>query len=265
MTVSEVLSARAAGGLKNGTVEVGGYWSDGSIMHSCAAPMGGQPGELEIYCMDGEWGITELDEPIVVIDQHGRMTRSNGPHLTPWVPNDLAGPLFRLPMINGQRYPPVPIVVRGHFDDSRASQCRLEARKLCQDRLVVDEILSFDPGSVPTPAPTPSPTPFPSPPPPALFQEKSCAGDVRYSFVGWTTTDALDLPFDRPGHVWAMVTAVPVPLGDWSEPVNGHRFRWFGQRICIAEEGEEGVIEFGHVHGSTYKQWDDGRKEQAEP
>jgi len=91
-----------------------------------------------------------------------------------------------------------------------------------------------------------------------------CGGAVVYSFVGWTTTQDLHMAFDRPGHVWAMVTAGPVDLGgvgvNWNEDPNGssHRFRVMGRRICIAEEGQEGTMEFDYVPGSEFVLWDDG-------
>jgi hypothetical protein len=264
LTVGEALGARAAGGLRSQPVALGGYWSDGSIGHSCAAPRG-QPGELEIYCTDGEAGITERDEPIIVIDAHGNVTPAAGPHLTPWIPDAIAVPLFTLPILYGQRYPPVPIVVVGHFDDPRAAQCRPEARQLCADRLVVDRIAAFSPGSVPLPTPTPTPTPFPDPAPSGLFAPSDCSPGVEYSFIGWTTTAELQLPFERPGHVWAVVTATPVPLGVWTDGGNGHQFIWYGRRICIGEEGEPGAMTFGSVPGSAYMLWDDGHKVFATP
>src|SRR5580765_7624874 len=110
-------------------------------MLSCAAP-DQATGELELYCNDRMFGISELDEPIVVISKHGFATEGSGPWLTPYLTGDVAGAadLFNLPTINGQRFPPVPIVVVGHFNDPRAVKCRPIARKLCRDRLVVDRI-----------------------------------------------------------------------------------------------------------------------------
>jgi hypothetical protein len=270
MTVSEALAARADGGLADQPVAVAGYWSDGSSAHSCAAP-DGPTGELEYYCHDGEFGITELDESIMAIDRHGYVTEAIGPHLTPWFPNDLdrLGELFGLPIVNGQRYPPVPIVVVGHFDDPRAADCRPAARQLCLDRLVVDRIAALDIDVVPTPGVTPTPTPFPSPAPSGLFPPEWCGGDVPHSFVGWTTTAELQLPFEREGHVWAVVTAEPVLLGgeEWNDDPagSGHKFRWWGRQICIAEEGDTSGMTFGSVPGTSYQEWDDGRHTPGEP
>ena len=160
MTVSEALAAHEASGLPDGRVAMHGYWTAYQVMHTCVPPPPGeQPGELELRCNDGEFGITERNEPIWVVDiRRGQVTyTARGPHLTPWIPNDLPRieELFTLPFINGQWYPPVPIVVVGHFDDERAMDCRLEAQQLCRDRLVIDRIMEFEPGAVPTPGVTP--------------------------------------------------------------------------------------------------------------
>lgn len=269
LTVSEVLAQRAAGELKGGPVALRGYWSDLNIVFMCAPPLGNL-GVLEMYCPEGQFAISERDEPYLVLTQGNREIFASGPHLTPWMPPDPAFvPLFSLPTINGQQYPPVPIVVVGHFDDPRAAQCRPEARQLCRDRLVLDRIIVFDPAAEPTPGVTAPPTPFPSPAPPGLFGPAMCAGDVPYSLVGWTTTEVLQLPYSRPGHVWAMVTAnaVPLPPGEWAADPSGsgRRFHWYGRLICFAEEFQPGVMGFGWVPGSTYQLWEDGRKTSGTP
>lgn len=135
LSVGEALEARAAGGLKDQPVALRGYWSGLASAHSCPYALD-QPGELELYCHDGEDGITERDEPIL---------RAAGPHLTPFVPETFARRLFARPIANGQQLPPVPIVVVGHFDDPRAADCRPQARQLCRDRFVIDRIVSFGP------------------------------------------------------------------------------------------------------------------------
>ena len=134
-TVSDLLAARAAGDAHGGPYALRGYWTERSFGHSCV-PSPDQPGVLELYCDDGEWGITELDEPILDVNfQTGQETRATGPHLTPYIdgtsgtsspPPDVTA-LFGLPAANGQPWPPVPIVVVGHFDDPRAADCRMEA------------------------------------------------------------------------------------------------------------------------------------------
>jgi hypothetical protein len=88
-SVSELLAARAAGEAKGGSYGLRGYWTDRQIGHSCVAPQG-QPGELEVYCHDGEWGITERDEPILDANAMGRTKVAAGPHLTPYL-NGLSG------------------------------------------------------------------------------------------------------------------------------------------------------------------------------
>ena len=117
---------------------------------------------------------------------------------------------------------------------------------------------------MPTPGVTPAPTAFPDPPPSPLFDVSRCAGDAQYSFTGWTTTAALELPYDRPGHVYAMVTRDAVLLTDagWQDDPtgSGHQFQIWGRRICIAKEGHEGEMGFGSVPASTYVLWDDGLK-----
>jgi hypothetical protein len=172
---------------------------------------------------------------------------------------------FNLPVVNNQQYRPVPIVVVGHFDDARARECQDSAQQLCADRLVVTRIAAFDWEGVPTPAPTLPATPFPSPAPSGLFDPRDpnlCAGDVEYSFVGWTTTKDLGLSFERDGHVWAAVTASAVLLGgdSWNlgPDETGPKFRMWGRRICIAEEGKPSVVMYGAVPGTSFKELEDG-------
>src|SRR5690349_12436074 len=83
-SVGELLAARATGNARGGPYALGGYWTDRNVGLSCAAPQG-QPGELELYCNDGLFGITERDEPIAEINATGRMKVAAGPHLTPYV------------------------------------------------------------------------------------------------------------------------------------------------------------------------------------
>jgi hypothetical protein len=144
LQVGEVLATRAAGGLRGERIAVVGFWSDGSVPHSCVPPS--EPtGDLELYCHDGEWGITERSEPIVVIDNEGAVRRATGPYLTPFVPADVprADELFRIAHVRMPGFAPAPIVVIGHFDDPRAAQCRPESRQLCLDRLVVERIVQL--------------------------------------------------------------------------------------------------------------------------
>jgi hypothetical protein len=273
MTVSAILDARSRGGLKGVSVALRGYWSDRTTGHSCVPPVG-NPGALEYGCHDLEYGITERREPIFTGGPAGEAAVAVGPHLNPWISSDLSGAkqLFSLPMINGQRYSPVPIVVTGHFDDARATQCQAASRAQCADRFVLDSIVIFDSSAVPTPEVSPSPTTFPSPAPSGLFDPTApavCAGDVPYSFVGWTTTTELKISMRRAGYLWAAITKYPVLLGgpDWNDDPggSGRTFRWWGRRICIAEERLPDVITYAAVPGSSYQEWSDGTHTQADP
>jgi hypothetical protein len=225
--VGELLELRSDGQIGGEPVGLRGFWSDRSVMHSCSAPES-PPGELQIRCHDGEWGITERDEPIGTLTVDSRFLPPDGPALTPFVDEALAQRLFTLPFINGQHYPPVPIVVVGHFDDPRADDCQPDARQLCRDRLVVDEIVEFDPQAVPTPRVTPSPSPFPfDDPPPAPFAAAKCAGDVPYSFVGWGRLSDYGLEIGGDEVVYLVVTGEPQQQsGGW--------------KVCWAHEWEHG-------------------------
>jgi hypothetical protein len=272
-TVSEAIAARDAGELGSDQITLTGYWSDRSFGHSCGAPPQPQ-GELELGCHDGEFGISEANEAIGRLTPAGQWIPAESAHLSPWGTEDIGRRLVTLPLADGVPFPPVPIVVVGHFDDPRAADCRPQARQLCRERFVLDEIVSFDPASVPPPTPTPEPTPFPDPPPPAPFGPEACAGDVEYSFVGWTTTAELGTDAQREGHVFAMVTEEQVPLGDWwDEDLEGplQPSRWWGQRICFTTDVEAAAfpegppILFDHVDGTTFREWQDGRREPGSP
>jgi len=268
-TVSELLASRAAGEARGGPFALRGYWTTRYSLHSCVPPGGGQPGDLEIWCHDGEWGITERDEPIRFVDQTGRVKPAEGPHLTPWIAStDARERLGTLPRPN---WTPVPIVVVGHFDDALAADCRPEARQECLDRFVIDRIDMFDPSSVPAPTPSPTPTSFPiSYPPPPLLTEELCYPGVAKSLMGWTTIADLDIPLDRfrsrqGQYVYAMVTRDVVPLGDpsgedqWYDNPDypGHKTRWWGRGVCLTAEA--GIQEGSAVIGTTFLEVDDGR------
>ena len=225
-SVSELLELRSAGRIGDEPVALRGFWTDRGLPRTCV-PAEKPPGELQIRCYDGEWGITERDEPIGTWTVDFRFLPPDGPALTPFVDEALAQRLFTLPFINGQHYPPVPIVVVGHFDDPRADDCQPDARQLCRDRLVIDEIVEFDPQAVPTPAVTPSPTPFPfDDPPPAPFTAAKCAGDVPYSFVGWGRLSDYGLDIGGDEVVYLVVTR---------EQQQGA-----GRKICWANEWDQG-------------------------
>ena len=238
LSVAQFLEEQASGTLPSGAIFLHGYWTDRSFPHSCSAP-NGQPGELELRCVDGEFGITENNEPIGTLTVDSRWIPATGPAITPYIDNEeLAQRLFTLPTIHGQPYPPVPIVVRGHVDDHRAADCQPDARDRCRDRLVIDEILEFDPNTVPTPAVTPPPSPFPfNDPPPPPFTKDQCSGDVPYSFIGWGRLADLGIEIGDPNQVvYMMVTAGNVDLGDPGGPR--------GRRVCFAAEWEHGSVTY---------------------
>jgi hypothetical protein len=154
-SVGQLLQRRASGAIKGEAVALGGWWTDRTIPHSCAVPVPvTQPSVLELGCHDIEFGITERNEPILTFLPTDQILPPAGAYLNPYVREELQHSLFSLPVIDDQFYPPVPIVVIGHFDDPRAIACRPQARQGCLDRFVIDRIVSFDPGSVPAPTPT---------------------------------------------------------------------------------------------------------------
>jgi hypothetical protein len=232
------------------------------MAHSCAPPQ--EPtGDLEIYCHDREFGLTELDEHIEVIDRGGFVTEGTGPWLTPYV-GQVAGAnaLFELPMINGQLFPPVPIVVVGHFDDPRAADCRAAARQLCRDRLVLDRVVAFLRDAVPTPGPTPTPTPFPvDNPPPALYDVDQCAEGNPTSFEGWKTLRSLGLDLGSPDEMsYIVITKDPMVIGDWFGDF-GPEYRLWGQRVCYSYPWEEGSIGYTAIPGTLFREYRDGHRE----
>jgi hypothetical protein len=233
LSVGEFIERRDAGELASDSITVRGYWSDRSFGHSCTVP-DSPPGDLEIRCHDGEFGITEQDEPIGTLTVDYRFIPAQGPAITPFVEDSLARRLVSLPFVHGQWYPPVPVVVRGHVNDPRAAECRPIARELCRDRLVIDEIIVFEPEAVPTPGITPSPSPFPfDDPPPAPFTKEDCAGDVPYSFVGWGRLRDIGLDIADPDEVvYMMVTAGRAAMGG----PGGRQGRW----VCFAHEWQRG-------------------------
>lgn len=271
-TVSALLAAREAGTAPGGPYALKGYWTDRSVGHSCAPP-DSPPGDLEIYCGSGEYGIAERDEAVMEFNFETSIeTPASGPILQPWVGSKVDQE--RLFGVNNPVrdqvhvkagtpfWPPVPIIVVGHFDDPAAADCRAQAKQLCADRFVIDRIVLFDPQAVPGPTATPVPTAFPYDNPPSpMFSTKDCYGGVPMSFAGWTTTDKLDLPYERLGYVYAMVTRDVIPVGDWFDNPNypGHKTRQWGRGVCLAEQFQEGVMEFAIVNGTGFIEFDDGR------
>jgi hypothetical protein len=155
MTVGEAIARRDSGQLGSTPFVLTGFWTDRSYGHGCPAPLV-EPGELELWCHDGEFGITEGAEPILSLTPGFQVVPATGPHLTPWMPESIAQRLV-VPPVGDFSFPPVPIVVVGHFDDPRAADCRPEARELCRDRLVIDSIVLLSPSVVPREEAVPPP------------------------------------------------------------------------------------------------------------
>jgi hypothetical protein len=254
LSVSDLLKGRSSGAIGNEEVGVTGYWWSGSIPQGCRYP-DAPPGALEVYCEDGVYGITDALAPLSDADRAWEGLSVFGAFITPWMDPNVADDwaLLKEDSIAG-----APIVAVGHFDDPRSSDCRAEMLKTCQDRLVLDGVISLGASVVATSAPDAT---VPDLPP--LFATSDCAGDsAKYSFSGWTTTQNLNLGFDRPGYVFAMVASEPVLLGgsDWNADPAGssHKFRVWGRMICISQPGDGGIIEYGSVPGDSFVEWDDG-------
>jgi hypothetical protein len=142
MTVGDVLKGRAAGTIKGEQVVITGFWSALAMVHSCAVPE--EPmGELEsLSCHELEFGITEQNEPILVVD-NGTFRAASGPHLSPWFPRKFDEVLFSAGSVGRTQDAPIPVKLLGHFDDPRAESCRVVAREACANRFVVDDVLAF--------------------------------------------------------------------------------------------------------------------------
>lgn len=274
-SVSELLAARAAGQLSGGPIALAGYWSYLLVGHSCGAPQG-DPGELEIYCHDGEFGITERNEPSAILTRESLLLRAEGPMVTPWVSETLLRTIVLAP-VNGQMFPPVPILVLGHFDDPRAAQCRPAARALCEDRFVIDELVDFDVAAVATPGVSPTPTAFPfDAPPAARFEASQCLPPgwdqtPEFSFVGWKSGQELDLTSQRDFSAETLYVAIAKdigPLGDWFMlPGDDRESRSMGRLVCLSGEWEPpgGAVYYDSVAGTTFRVYRDGSTFKASP
>jgi hypothetical protein len=258
-SVSDAISARDAGALGSQSIDLGGYWSDNPLAMSCPPPSH-DLNPLEMWCSAG-FGITERFEMAWTVRSNGvatSFTGTDGPVLAPYVPSDLHTRLSPTIPIG-----PVPVVVAGHFNDSDAESCVPDARERCHETFVIESILVYEPSSAPTLPPTPSPTLIPSSAP-GLFDATRCAGDVAYSFVGWTTGYTLNIPMDFEDQAWAVVTKGVVPLGDWfpDPDVAGHFSLAMGRRVCLGfpVDASGGSVTFSVVKGTAYRLWDDGRR-----
>jgi hypothetical protein len=271
-SVSSILAARENGEAQGGPFALGGFWSVRTAGFDCRSPYQSGAGDLEVFCEDGLYGITELNEPMLTAYVSGlgepSATLASGPNLTPWVasPQD-HDRLWALPTA---AWTPVPIVVVGHFDDPLSEKCRPEARQKCVDRFVIDRIVAFEPSAVPAPETAAPPTPFPlNDPPPPTFPEETCYPEAEKSFVGWVKVGSLGIPlkpeWGPETFVYAMVTedVVPIaePSGAWIENdrIPGHKIRWWGRHVCFAER-PGALLHGGNIIGTTYIEVDDGRR-----
>lgn len=268
--VGELKEAMVGPNRPSGQIALRGFWTDRTILHSCAYfPQSAT--NLEGFCHDGEYGITQLNEPILTTTSDHRSRPATGAALSPWIPDGMDARLLGLPIVNDQKYTPVPIVVIGHIDDPRASECAVGQRQLCLDRFVIDELVSFDPTLVPAPTPTPVPTPFPyDHPPRAPFAATDCPGDTEYAFVGWKTMSEIGMGPEIGNQndvVFVVVTKHVIQVGDWIGDPQGPtgRFRTMGQRICFAEEWESGGMSFTTVPGTAYRESVDGTRTPIGP
>lgn len=278
-TVGELLAGRARGEAVGGPYALRGFWSTRPGGMGCVPPDDGQPGDLELWCDRGEWAITEDPEPVYSLVRTGLgrtiATPASGPMLQPMA---MSGDDWkRLRSLPTREWPPVPIIVIGHFDDPLADQCRPAARQLCLDRFMIDEIVEFDPDVPVAPVARPTATPFPqSDPPPPPFAEGGFKGDcfpgAERAYEGWIRLTELGITL-KPGwdpdtYVYAIRTQNVIPITDRTLPSEGgwrsdlaypgHQVRWMGQRVCFAED--PWTLYSGSVAGTTYLEIDDGRR-----
>jgi hypothetical protein len=168
-----------------------------------------------------------------------------------------------LPRPQNRPFPPVPIIARGHFDDPRAQDCRPEARDLCRNRFVIEEVIDFEPRVLPPPSPVADPTPFLSPPPPPPLDADDCfvdESDVASS--GWTSADEIGLRLAYTGHIYAIVTE-PLAITDWLiDPTSGERYKVWSQWACYQEDYYIGTgvtaISGRPLGPSMYWEYEDG-------
>lgn len=143
-SVGEAIAADRRRELDGRAVAIAGYFSwDQRSYFTCGAWPKEEPGELELYCFEGQWALAEQDESIVRPDQGDPAFRYpfRGPSLIPHLP-----PL----LTSAQGWPQdeafavgrraAPVVFIGHFRDPRARLCRPEAIDSCGERFVVDKL-----------------------------------------------------------------------------------------------------------------------------
>ncbi len=262
-----------------------GWWTDRRAAGTCE-DVSAYP--LPIPCGDGQFGITDEDEPIGTWDG-GVFVPTDVPAITPILPPELPTPglgrsLIGLRDEDGNPHPPVFVSVVGRFESPLADACPAGLLQECRNRFVIDEIIWAEAETTAFATPDPSaPAPDPDDPPPASFPQfiDACRnprpqvpepGDpARLEIVssGWVPFEDLNIQpsalevmaLTAPAWVYAAVTSPDVPLTNFVDDPDGgdRRFRWMGQAVCIGWETMTGMFH-STVPGTTYELWSDGEK-----
>ena len=282
-TVETLLAARAAGDLGAEQVFLTGWWTDLRQDVACGTP---SPSPLIIACGDGQFGITDEEEPVGIWDG-AVFVPTDGPAITPFLPQELPTPGLGRSLIglldeDGNPHPPVFVSVIGRFDSPLADACPAELRQACRDRFVIDEIIWAEGGPRPTADPSP-PVPDPDDPPPATipsivdtcrtplpdYTEPGDKAQLEVASSGWVPFEDLEvqpvtiefLTLAAPAWVYVVVTEPDVPHSKRRPDPDGsdRTFRWFGQRVCVGWSESSGVWH-STVPGTTYELWSDGER-----
>ena len=285
-TVATLLQARAADEVGDAQVLVFGWWTDMRPNTACGTP---SPSPLLIACGDGQFGLTEDEEPIGTWDDEAFVPTDSAaltPLLSPELPTPgLGRSLIGLLDENGDPHPPVSVTVVGRFDSPLADACPAALRQACRDRFVIDEIIWAEAETPDFATPDPSaPAPDPDDPPPATVPSivETCRlplpdtaepGDPAQLDVvrsEWVRLGALDVQpstigyltmVNAPAWVYIVVTEPDAPLTrSRPDPAGTDRtFRSMGQRVCIGWSQASGIWH-STVPGTTYELWSDGER-----
>lgn len=284
-TVATLLAARAAGELGSEQVFLAGWWTDLRPEAACGTPT---PSPLIIGCGDGQYGVTDEEEPIGTWDGN-LFISADVPAITPYLSPDLPTPglgrsLIGLVDEDGDPHPPVFVSLVGRFDSPLADACPVALRQACRDRFVIDEVIwvELEAPDLATPDPS-APAPAADDPPPATLPAivETCRlplpdvgpGDPeRLDIVRreWVSTAELDVQpstidlltlVKAPRWVYIVVTEPDAPLtGPRPDAAGTDRtFRYVGQRVCIGWSATSGIWH-STVPGTAYELWSDGEK-----
>lgn len=125
------------------TIAVGGWYQAG-LLPSCPAPLE-EPALLEGYCSaDFTWLMAEPERLFHATAGALSGGAPTGPSLHPMFLESLPPPTREFPK-EGDSIPTAVVLV-GHFDDPRASDCRDEVRQVCLDRFIVEHVAWVEPG-----------------------------------------------------------------------------------------------------------------------